>query len=31
MFDEKGNLKQQPKPKKKESLDDDGMIIINIP
>ena len=31
MFDEKGNLKQQPKPKKKESLDEDGMIIINIP
>lgn len=31
MFDEKGNLKQQPKPKKKESLDGDGMIIINIP
>ena len=31
MFDEKGNLKQQPKPKKKESLDDDGMIIIDIP
>ena len=31
IFDEKGNLKQQPKPKKKESLDDDGMIIINIP
>ena len=31
MFDEKGNLKQQPKAKKKESLDDDGMIIIDIP
>ena len=31
MFDEKGNLKQQPKPKKKENLDDDGTILIDIP
>lgn len=31
MFDEKGKLKQQPKPKKKENFDDDGMIIIDIP
>ena len=31
MFDEKGNLKQQPKPKKKENSDDDGMIIIDMP
>jgi len=31
MFDEKGKLKQQPKPKKKENIDDDGMIIIDIP
>lgn len=31
MFDEKGNLKQQPKLKKKESNDDDGMIILDIP
>ncbi|MGP1423386.1 MAG: OmpA family protein, partial [Prevotella fusca] len=31
MFDEKGNFKQQPRPKKKDSLDDDGMIIIDIP
>ncbi|WP_456098940.1 PorE family type IX secretion system protein [Prevotella jejuni] len=31
MFDEKGNLKQQPKTKKKENLDDDGTILIDIP
>ena len=31
MFDEKGNLKQQTKTKKKENLDDDGTILIDIP
>ena len=31
MFDEKGNLKQQPKTKKKENLDDDGTILIDMP
>lgn len=31
MFDEKGNLKQQSKTKKKENLDDDGTILIDIP
>ena len=31
MFDEKGNLKQQTKTKKKENLDDDGIILIDIP
>ena len=31
MFDEKGNLKQQPKTKKKENLDDDGTLLIDIP